>query len=422
MRDEPVHKPKAQVFGPTIVYDAERCIVCTRCVRFCEEVAQDPVLSVRERGNVNEIVVSPGRELDNPYTLMTEYVCPVGALTAADFRFKARVWFLRSVRSVCQGCATGCNAHLDYDPRNQTVYRHRPRENQQVNRYWMCDEGMLDYQRVHENRVIEARLGSGRLNRGGVPQPENTEAVPVGSALDRAAELLRSAEPAKIAVLLSAQHSLEDNFALLDLAQRAFWSTSSSAAARREPLSASRVFATGRPAGEGDKILRHQDKNPNSAGVAALLAPARPQNFAALSAAIDAGAITHVIALGSDVDPGSVAGDSRIASLGRLQALITLGTWEGPLSRAAHVLLPASSWAESDGQVMNAQGMVQESEQAVQPVGQSRPAWKLAAALGVRLGLPIPWRTLEELRGAFAGRPLPAEPASKRSLQPGAVS
>jgi NADH-quinone oxidoreductase subunit G len=424
MRDEPVHKPKAQVFGPTIVYDAERCIVCTRCVRFCEEVAQDPVLSVRERGNVNEIVVSPGRQLDNPYTLMTEYVCPVGALTASDFRFKARVWFLRSSRSVCQGCATGCNAYLDYDPRNQTVYRHRPRENAQVNRYWMCDEGMLDYQRAHENRLSDARLGSGRSSRGGTPHPETPETVPVGAALDRAAELLRSADPSKVAVLFSAQHSLEDNFALLDLAPRAFWSTKAggAGAARREPLSASRVFATGRPAGEGDQILRHQDKNPNSAGVAALLAPVRPQNFAALSAAIDAGAITHVLALGSDIDPGNVAGESRVASLGRLQALITLGTWEGPLSRVAHVVLPASSWAESDGQFMNAQGLVQESEQAVQPLGQSRPAWKLAAAIGVRLGLPIPRRTLEELRAALAGRPQAPEPASRRSLQPGAVS
>jgi NADH-quinone oxidoreductase subunit G len=412
MHDEPVHKPKAQVFGPTIVYDAERCIVCTRCVRFCEEVAQDPVLSVRERGNVNEIVVSPGRQLDNPYTLMTEHVCPVGALTASDFRFKARVWFLRSVRSVCQGCATGCNAFLDYDPRNQTVYRHRPRENAQVNRYWMCDEGMLDYARAHENRLGEAQLGSGKASH---------ETLPVGAALDRAAELLRAADPARVGVLLSAQHSLEDNFALLELAQRVLWA--SSGAARREPLSASRVFATGRPAGEGDQILRHVDKNPNSAGVAALLAPARPQNFAALSAAIDAGAISHVLALGSAIDPGTVAGDSRVASLARLQALIVLGTWEGALSRAAHVVLPASSWAESDGQFMNAQGLVQESEQAVQPFGQSRPAWKLAAALGVRLGAPIPWRTLEELRGALAGRRLGAEPpASKRSLQPGVVT
>src|SRR6187551_1439464 len=161
MLDERVHKPKAVVLGPTIVYDAERCIVCTRCVRFVEEVAKDPCLDKRERGNLSEIVLSPGRKLDNAYTLMTEYVCPVGALTAQDFRFKARVWFLRSERSVCVGCATGCNSFADFDPRDQKVYRYRPRENMQVNRYWMCDEGMLDYQRIHQGRV-ETALVSGK--------------------------------------------------------------------------------------------------------------------------------------------------------------------------------------------------------------------------------------------------------------------
>ncbi len=386
MRDEPVHKPKAVVFGPTIVYDAERCIVCTRCVRFCEEVAQDPVLSVRERGNVNEIVVSPGRELDNAYTLMTEYVCPVGALTATDFRFKARVWFLRNVRSICQGCATGCNAHLDYDPRDGEIYRHRPRENAEVNKYWMCDEGMLDYRRAREGRLVDAKLGG--------------EAVKVGTALDRAAELLRAAALGKLGVLLSAQHSLEDNFAVLELGTK--------------QLGASQVFSTGRPPGEGDTILRHPDKNPNTAGVASLVAPRKPQNLSGLAFAIQSGAITHVLALGSAVEDEAV-----VPMLGKLQALVVLGAWEGPLTEAAHVALPAASWAEADGQFMNAKGMVQESEQAVEPLGQARPAWKLAAALGVRLGIPIPFRTLEELRAALSGAA--AGPKSKLPLQPGAM-
>jgi NADH-quinone oxidoreductase subunit G len=181
MNDEPVHKPKAVVFGPTIVYDAERCIVCTRCIRFVDEVAKDPVLALRERGNLNEVVVAPGRQLDNPYTLMTEYVCPVGALTAVDFRFKARVWFLRSARTVCQGCATGCNAFLDYDPRDGKVHRHRPRENMAVNKYWMCDEGMLDYHRVEAKRVLRASV--------------DKEGSTVGAALDRAAKSLKGIAP-----------------------------------------------------------------------------------------------------------------------------------------------------------------------------------------------------------------------------------
>jgi NADH-quinone oxidoreductase subunit G len=384
MHDEPVHKPKAEVFGPTIVYDAERCIVCTRCVRFCEEVALDPVLSVRERGNVNEIVVSPGRQLDNDYTLMTEHVCPVGALTSTDFRFKARVWFLRSVRSICQGCATGCNAHMDYDPRNNTVYRHRPRENLAVNKYWMCDQGMLDYQRAHHDRLLEAKIGG--------------ESVKIGTALDRAAELLRGAEPGKLAVLLSGQHSLEDNFAVLELAT--------------QQLGVTQLFATGRPSGKSDNVLKHSDQNSNTAGVLSLVGPKRALNFTALADAIQSGTITHLLALGSALE------DPALGSvLSKLKVLVVIGAWNSPLSEAAHVVLPASSWAEADGLFINAKGITQESEQAIEPVGQSRPAWKLAAAIGVRLGAPIPFRNLDELRAALAGTP----PKSRRSLTTGAA-
>jgi NADH-quinone oxidoreductase subunit G len=84
---------------------------------------------------------------------MTEHVCPVGALTTRDFRFKARVWFLRSKKSVCTGCATGCNTLVDYDPRDNKVYRLRPRDNAQVNQFWMCDDGMMTYRRYHEDRI-----------------------------------------------------------------------------------------------------------------------------------------------------------------------------------------------------------------------------------------------------------------------------
>src|ERR1700733_4643973 len=166
MRDEPVHKPKAEVFGDTIVYDGERCVMCTRCIRFMAEVAKDPVLDMRERGNLNEIFVAPGRKLEGHYTFMTEHVCPVGALTTKDFRFKARVWFLRSVESICQGCATGCNTHLDYDPRYNRAYRYRPRDNEQVNKYWMCDEGMLTYKEAHDGRVLQASVDGAARTRG----------------------------------------------------------------------------------------------------------------------------------------------------------------------------------------------------------------------------------------------------------------
>jgi NADH-quinone oxidoreductase subunit G len=368
MRDEPVHKPKGVVFGPTIVYDAERCILCTRCIRVCDEVARDPVLSIRERGNLGEIVVAPGRQLDHAYTLMTEYVCPVGALTASDFRFKARVWFLRSVRSVCVGCATGCNSFTDYDPRDQKVYRYRPRENEAVNKHWMCDEGMLDYQRIHHRRVLSARIDGEDTSRA--------------SALARAAELLRDVKPEKLAIVLSAQHSNEDNFALLRLG--------------RDQLGSGNLFISGRPQGTGDSILRHPDKNPNTAGVTALSTTQTPRAFAELARALGDGKITHVLALGSEVPAKEHA-----EAVGRAKVLVALATHEGPLVTRAHVVLPAASWAESDGTFVNAKGMVQESERAIALQGDSVPAWRLAGELSSLLGASIAWKKLRDVRAAM---------------------
>lgn len=373
MRDEPIHKPKGVVFGPTIVYDAERCIMCTRCIRVCEEVALDPVLSMRERGNLNEIVLSPGRELDHPYTLMTEYVCPVGALTAVDFRFKARVWFLRSVRSVCTGCATGCNSFTDFDPRYQKVYRYRPRENLAVNKHWMCDEGMLDYHRIHEGRVLQARVDG-----------EVTTRV---AAVDRAVELIKQYDPERVAVVVSPQHSNEDNFVLLTLA--------------REHLGVQNVFMGGKAPGQGDKVLRHTDKNPNARGVTALSGDRPPKPAVLLLQGLSAQKFDLVLALGSLL-PDAKAPEA----LKKAESVVAFATHEGPLVEAATVVVPVSSWAECDGVFVNARGLAQQSDQAIAPQGASRPAWKVLAELGRALGYPLKHKTLKDVRRAMAGEQL----------------
>lgn len=373
MKDEVVHKPKAVVFGPTIVYDAERCIICTRCVRFCAEVAKDPVLDERQRGNLTEIVVSPGRELDHPYTLMTEFVCPVGALTARDFRFKARVWFLRSARTVCQGCSTGCNAYLDFDPRNQTPYRHRPRENMDVNTYWMCDEGMLSYQRILENRILEPRIGD---------RPASHD-----EAFAEVTRLFQGASPEKVAIVLSAQHSNEDNFALLQLAKNF--------------IGTGEIFVSGRAKGEGDDILRKEDKNPNTMGVTQLAGTTAPKSFDQMVEGIKLGRFTHVVALGSDI------GDSKLGTeaLAQLEALVTISAHEGPLTQMAKVALPACTWAEAEGTYVNFKGLAQRSEKAIEPRGASRPAWEILGLIGQALGYATNWKKLKEVRKAMAPEP-----------------
>ena len=365
MRDEPVHKPKAVVFGPTIVYDAERCVMCTRCIRFMEEVAKDPVLDMRERGNLNEIAVAPGRQLDGHYTFMTEHVCPVGALTTKDFRFKARVWFLKAANSICQGCATGCNAHLDFDPRYNKAYRYRPRDNMAVNKFWMCDEGMVTYKLAHDGRVVEP------ISRGKTTTLQ---------ALDDAKKIFAAVPLESVAIVLSAQHSLEDNWALRELGAL---------------LGSKQLYWSGAANGYADDILINADKNSNTAGVKQLSPEAKP--FAALLDDVRAGRVGHVIALGG-ATPGEP--ESDIDTLRGAQ-IVTIAAHEGPLTRAAKVVLPATSWAEHNGTYVNAKGLRQLSEKALEPIGSSRPAWQQVASLAAVLGLTASWTKLKEIRASL---------------------
>jgi NADH-quinone oxidoreductase subunit G len=401
MRDEPVHKPKAVVFGPTIVYDAERCVMCTRCIRFMDEVAMDPVLDMRERGNLNEIFVAPDRQLDGNYTLMTEHVCPVGALTSQDFRFKARVWFLRTAKTVCQGCATGCSAHLDFDPRNNKAYRYRPRDNAAVNQYWMCDPGMLTYKLAHDDRVLEPSVRAAGKSEGRVTSAHK--------ALEAAKKLLASVPRESIALLMSAQHSCEDNWALKELGATL--------------LGSSQFFATGKATGFADKILIHRDKNPNTKGMVELMPTVRP--FADLIDDAKAGRITHVIALGG-ATPGDQEAD--IIGLANLRGLVVVAAHEGPLTAAAHVVLPATSWAEHSGTYVNYKSVRQITEKGIEPQGASLPAWQQLAELGRALGLDASWTKLRHVRERMSpspptgeervGHPIPAPNTPEGGISP----
>jgi NADH-quinone oxidoreductase subunit G len=385
MRDEPVHKPKGVSFGDTIVYDGERCVMCTRCIRFMDEVAKDPVLDMRERGNLNEIFVAPGRKLEGKYTFMTEHVCPVGALTTKDFRFKARIWFLRSVKSVCQGCATGCNAWLDYDPRYNKVYRYRVRDNEAVNKYWMCDDGMLTYKRAHEGRVLEARV-SGKTTS-------------VSKALEAAKKLFASVPKEAIGIVLSAQHSLEDNWALQELGKVLLGATSH--------------YVSGAAPGYKDEILINADKNSNSVGVKRICPDVK--SVAQLFDDVQRGRVTHVVALGGAVP---LDDDKAKASFEKLQGLVTIAAHDGPLTQAAQVVLPAASWAEAGGTYVNAIGFEQVADKAVEPQGSSAAAWQVIARLAKALGLEPSWSKLKEIRSRMTHAPLPAAPRPGASQPP----
>jgi NADH-quinone oxidoreductase subunit G len=308
---------------------------------------------------------------------MTEHVCPVGALTAVDFRFKARVWFLRTVKSVCQGCATGCNAWLDYDPRNNRVYRYRPRENMHVNKYWMCDHGMVTYKRAHEDRVMEPRAGG--------------KTTSIAKALAAARAKFEGVPREAIAVVFSAQHSLEDNWALKELAAT---------------LLGTRVlYVSGAADGAGDSVLLSADRNPNTSGVNQIAPSARP--LAELLTAIAKGQVTHAIALGGET-PGEPGADG--SALGALKGLVTIAAHTGPFVKAASVVLPATTWAEAGGTYQNKDGQRQVSDKAIEPIGTSQPGWKLLAELGKALGVEPTWSRLKDIRTRLLAVDVPSQP------------
>src|SRR5712692_6704861 len=216
MTDEKVHKPKAVPLGPHVMLDAERCILCSRCVRFCDEITKTGELGIFNRGDHSEIGLFPGADLENKYSGNVVDICPVGALTDRDFRFQVRVWYLDTAKSICPGCARGCNIDVHVNRRRphhaggRRVARLKPRFNEAVNHWWMCDEGRYGYGFVDDPSRIALALAR---DAGNARELGSSDAVAmVASALGRYA-------PEETAIIASATMPNEDLWALRTLAE-----------------------------------------------------------------------------------------------------------------------------------------------------------------------------------------------------------
>jgi NADH-quinone oxidoreductase subunit G len=310
---------KSLELGPTIVFDQERCILCRRCVRFCREVPGTGELGVFGRGDRSVLELFPGSELDNPYSMNVADICPVGALTTRDFRFKIRVWFLDDVESVCNQCANGCNIWASRS--SNKVYRYLPRRNDAVNQTWMCDEGRLSYHSIAEGRLTEPRVGG---KRGAWPE-----------AVRRAGEVLRATREAggTIAGVASPFAANEDLFVLRELL----------AALGARPG----VFAV--PRGDADALLIKAEKAPNAAGARAL-------GFAESDAPLPPAAVA--IVLGHSL-PAEAFAD--------VETLILLDDSDSSLVARADVALPTRSFAEKAGSFTNFENRVQRFQPIVEP-------------------------------------------------------
>ena len=342
-----VHKPKAVDLGPRIVLDDERCVLCTRCIRFTKDIAGDDALGIVNRGSYNTIAAWAEGTFDNNYTLNTVDICPVGALTSKDFRFQMRVWFMKETKSLCTSCGTGCN--IVVGSREEKVYRYEPRQNDAVNSTWMCDSGRLNYKWIgREDRLQKCGM---RIAERGMLE------VAWPTALKAISAKLASAPTGSVAVVASARQTTEELWLLSKLAKR--FNAPTDSVARN---------------GEGDKLLVNADKNPNSNG-ARLTGIAGPQlgaNLAKIADGIRSGSIRTLIVFGEDVTKHGISADL----LAKLDTLIVSDILPNATTAAAHFVLPGCAHVEKRGTFVNVKGRVQKFMKAVEAPGDARPEWE----------------------------------------------
>ena len=346
--DDKVKKPKNVDIGPRVNLDDERCIMCSRCVRFMEEVADDPVLGFTERGTHTTLSCHPDRKLDSNYGMNTIDLCPVGALTSKDFRFQMRVWFLKETKSIDTNCATGCNTTIW--TRGNEIYRVTPRLNNDVNSEWMPDSHRLAFHEVQ---------GDDRLTDPMIKADGTHEVTDWQTAIEATSDALKQFEGSEIAFVASARQTNEELFLTKTLAD--ILGTSSIATVAR--------------IGEADGKLISADRNPNSNGAKLILEKDDPSaELAAIKAGLSNGSIKALIALGEDL-----LGDAGFShdELAAAELIVSTNIKANATAQASDIVLSSSSFAEKRGTMINVTGRLQRLNQAVQAPGNARDDWEI---------------------------------------------
>jgi len=373
LRTEKVPKVKAYPMGPEVVYDAERCILCTRCVRFCDQITGTCELAPVERGDRAEIRTFPGYELDNAYSMCVVDLCPVGALTSREFRFKCRVWLLTSTDSICTGCSRGCSILLDHH--KGEAQRYKPRFNPEINEYWMCDAGRHTLEELHRDRLLTPTIN-------GASHTWPQVARKTGELLEKAIETHGAQS---VGFVFSPQASSEDLFTARRFAENV--------------LGASRFYVGGRPDGEGDDFLIQTDKNPNTNGLMLMFAKEeRPASFDTLIADIESGDVRVLYMMGSEMPISSDDRSKFVDLAGDLELFVLQAPRGDELAEVAKAILPACTHAEKDGSFVNCDGIVQTVRSAFPPHGSSLPDWQIFIKIAERMGTPLSEIGLKEIR------------------------
>ena len=355
------------MIGPHVIADMTRCIQCTRCIRFTQEIAGTSELTFLDRGGRTLVWTHEGQALANEWSGCAADVCPVGALTTREFRFRSRVWYLEKTRSVCPGCNVGCN--ISIESKTDVVYRFLPRFNPGVNDYWLCDYGRFLSESLNDRDVLKATLRQGN----------SVQDVIVPSAIERiAAEIRKTVDgtgPAGLFFLGSSRLSNEENYLVRKIADHL------SCPNRDVVVDKSKVRRIKRKTDwiQGDEAA------PNFRGARDMgVVPGK--NGHGLEAVLTGKASPEVIVV-ADADFAAAADDpAAVAALRRARFLAVCARTANALTRAADVVLPVASLAEKEGTFTNVEGRVQRFERAFLPRPPVRATWELLLQLATLLG------------------------------------
>ena len=354
-RESKSHKPKVVDLGPRVVLDMERCILCTRCVRFCREIAKSDELCVSERGSRNKLTTYPGKALENAYSTNVVDICPVGALTSKDFRFKRRVWFLKKEKSICPGCARGCNIEIHHH--DNKIFRLVPRTNEEVNQCWMCDEGRDTYKPVLAQNRLRSPMG---FEAGQRTQFSSTEIMP---RIQNALSGIAGIDGKSIVGIGSAQATNEDNYALKKFLEITFKSKNLLYHKNESDHPTH------------DNFLICADKNPNTNGIEAL-------DFVKINTNKKFQAFFIL---------GNLPEEAiKKIALEKKRVVIMLATHDDEDSKWPDFVIPTTTFAESTGTFMNIQRRVQKISPALISPGESRSAWEFFSDLSTYFGKENP--------------------------------
>ncbi|MFP4082603.1 MAG: 2Fe-2S iron-sulfur cluster-binding protein [Candidatus Aminicenantes bacterium] len=360
-------RDKKVKIGKNLILDQERCILCTRCVRFLREMTKTQELGIFNRGVRSVVDIYEDAPVDNNYTGNLAEICPVGAITDSDFRFKTRTWFLNQGESICPLCSRGCNIFVEYHggfPRfslPKRVYRIKPRENHHVNGFWICDRGRYGYPYIDQNRLDQITVSNS------APSENLTWENIIPLISQRLKRLYHMKRGSRIALILNTCLSNEELF----LIHKIF----------HVDQNVEKIFFADPPDEAEDGFLLTPERTPNKKGAKEIGFDYKPVDLEAL-----AHGTQFLMVFGSHLSHQHGLAEVK-SSLDKIETKILFTSHANQWNDIFDMVLPTALIPEKEGSLTNFQGKIQSFPLALEPLGKSQPEWKIMVDLAKNLGL-----------------------------------